>query len=127
MVLAMVSSAALKELHLIKTITCMLLIVETTGYRSLLLMVCTRCSLRVKVLEMGNYNNYPYGLKAHNSKVYISDHDNNRISVFQTNGIFLHTIVSGELGTLYDVTVNGNNQLLVVDCAHYCIYIHTGW
>ena len=67
----------------------------------------------------------PKGLAVHNHKVYVADYDNKRISVFQTDGKFHHTIGSGQLGNPYDVTVNGNNQLLVADCAHHCIYTFT--
>ena len=65
---------------------------------------------------------YPRGLAVHNHKVYVTDCDNQRISVFQTDGKFHHTIGSGQLDTPYDVTVNGNNQLLVADYGHHCIY-----
>ena len=69
--------------------------------------------------------NHPNGLTLHDGKVYISDHENKRISVFQTDGIFLHTIGSGQLGSPNDVTVNGNNQLLVVDYDDHCIHTFT--
>ena len=68
---------------------------------------------------------YPRGLAVHNHKVYVADYSNNRISVFQTDGKFHHTIGSGQLGDPYDVTVNGNNQLLVADYDHHCIYTFT--
>ena len=68
---------------------------------------------------------YPRGLTIYSGKVYISDNHNKRISAFQTDGVFLHTIGSGQLGSPYDVAVNGNNQLLVVDCDHHCIYTFT--
>ena len=66
----------------------------------------------------------PKGLAVHNHKVYVADYKK-RISVFQTDGKFHHTIGSGQLGDPYDVTVNGNNQLLVADYAHHCIYTFT--
>ena len=68
---------------------------------------------------------YPRGLAVHNHKVYVTDCNNHRISVFQTDGKFHHTIGSGQLSSPYDVTVNGNNQLLVADYAHHCIYTFT--
>ena len=68
---------------------------------------------------------YPIGLAVHNHKVYVADYSNKRISVFQTDGKFHHTIGSGQLGGPYDVTVNGNNQLLVADHPHHCIYTFT--
>ena len=69
--------------------------------------------------------NYPSGLAVHNHKVYVADCSNHHISVFQTDGKFHHTIGSGQLGNPRDVTVNGNNQLLVADNAHHCIYTFT--
>ena len=69
--------------------------------------------------------NFPRGLAVHNHQVYVADYDNKRISVFQTDGKFHHTIGLGQLGTPHDVTVNGNNQLLVADNAHHCIYTFT--
>ena len=68
---------------------------------------------------------YPKGLAVHNHKVYVADCDNHRISVFQTDGKFHHTTGSGQLGYPRDVTVNGNNQLLVADWAHHCIITFT--
>ena len=74
--------------------------------------------------ENGKLKN-PRGLAVHNHKVYVADCNNKRISVFQTDGKFHHTIGSGQLGNPFDVTVNGNNQLLVADYAHHCIYTFT--
>ena len=67
----------------------------------------------------------PRGVAVHNHKVYVTDCNNHRISVFKTDGKFHHTIGSGQLGIPYDVTVNGNNQLLVADYDHHCIYTFT--
>ena len=74
--------------------------------------------------ENGNLK-FPRGLAVHNHKVYVTDCYNKHISVFQTDGKFHHTIGSGQLGNPYDVTVNGNNQLLVADYAHHCIHTFT--
>ena len=68
---------------------------------------------------------HPRGLAVHNHKVYVTDCENHRISVFQTDGKFHHTIGSGQLSSPYDVTVNGNNQVLVADYGHHCIYTFT--
>ena len=68
---------------------------------------------------------HPRGLAVHTHKVYVTDCENHRISVFQTDGKFHHTIGSGQLGNPRDVTVNGNNQLLVADYHHHCIYTFT--
>ena len=68
---------------------------------------------------------HPRGLASHDHKVYVADSGNKRISVFQTDGKFHHTIGSGQLGSPYDVSVNSNNQLLVADYDHHCIHIFT--
>ena len=68
---------------------------------------------------------YPGGLASHDHKVYVADSHNERISVFQTDGKFHHTIGSGQLGSPCDVTVDSNNQLLVADCGHHCIHTFT--
>ena len=73
----------------------------------------------------GGKLNHPGGLTVHNHKVYIAEFIGKHISVFQTDGVFLHTIGSGQLSSPYDVAVNGNNQLLVVDYDHHCIYTFT--
>ena len=67
----------------------------------------------------------PRGLASHDHKVYVADSDNKRILVFQIDGKFHHTIGSGQLGKPYDVTVDGNNQLLVADWDHHCIHTFT--
>ena len=69
--------------------------------------------------------NYPKGLASHDHKVYVADSDNKRVSVFQTDGKFHHTIGSGDLRSPCDVTVNGNNQLLVADRDNHCIHTFT--
>ena len=67
----------------------------------------------------------PVGITIHNNKVFVSESNNQRISVFHTNGQFSHIIGKGQLGKPYDVTVNTNNQLLVADFSHQCIYTFT--
>ena len=69
--------------------------------------------------------NNPIGITTHNNKVFVADSGNGRISVFHTNGQFSHIIGKGQLGTPCDVTVNTNNQLLVADRSHHCIYTFT--
>ena len=94
---------------------------------------------RVQVFDVnGNYHhqfgssgsgngqlNGPKGITTHNNKVFVTEDSNHRISVFHTNGQFSHIIGKGQLGTPYDVTVNTNNQLLVADHGHHCIYTFT--
>ena len=91
---------------------------------------------RVQVFDVnGNYHhqfgssgsgngqlNSPMGITTHNNKVFVTEDNNYRISVFHTNGQFSHIIGKGQLGNPYDVTVNTNNQLLVADLDHHCIY-----
>ena len=67
----------------------------------------------------------PVGITIHNNKVFVTEHGNGRISVFHTNGQFSHIIGQEQLGRPYDVTVNTNNQLLVADVNHHCIYTFT--
>ena len=74
----------------------------------------------------GNGNlNHPAGLAVHNHKVYVAEFIGKRISVFQTDGKFYQTIVSGQLGASYDITINGNNQILVANSSRNCICIYT--
>ena len=68
---------------------------------------------------------YPSGITTHNNKAFVTEQGTHRISVFHTNGQFSHIIGKGQLGTPYDVTVNTNNQLLVADRNHHCIYTFT--
>ena len=71
---------------------------------------------------------YPGGLASHDHKVYVADCNNNHISVFQTDGKFHHTIGSGQLDGPRDVTVNGNNQLLILLLTMIIIvYTHLHW
>ena len=67
----------------------------------------------------------PVGITIHNNKVFVTECNNYRISVFHTNGQFSHIIGKGQLDYPYDVTVNTNNQLLVADISHHCIYTFT--
>ena len=45
--------------------------------------------------------------------------------MFHINGQFSQIIGKGQLDRPYDVTVNTNNQLLVADRDHHCIYTFT--
>ena len=68
---------------------------------------------------------YPMGVALHDYKVYVADSLNNRISVFQADGKFHSTIGSGQLSNPHDLTVNGDNQLLVADYGNHCIHTFT--
>ena len=67
----------------------------------------------------------PVGITTHGNKVIVTENINQRISVFDTDGQFSQIIGKGQLGRPCDVTVNANNQLLVADDAHHCIYTFT--
>ena len=71
-----------------------------------------------------NQLNLPLGITVHYDKVFVADLFGH-ISVFQTNGQFSHFIGKGRLGSPHDVTVNNNDQLLVADNRHHCIYTFT--
>ncbi|XP_065897985.1 E3 ubiquitin-protein ligase TRIM71-like isoform X2 [Dysidea avara] len=80
------------------------------------------------LLQFGRYGSddgdvkYPYSLTVHNGKVYVADTDNSRISVFLTDGTFHQTIGRGQLGDPCDVAVTSNDELLVVDSRHNCLF-----
>jgi len=59
--------------------------------------------------------NSPHGITVHNDRVYVADHANRRISVFQSDGQFHTCFGSGHLGGPYDVAVNRDNRLLAID------------
>ena len=69
--------------------------------------------------------NTPYGITAHDDWVYVADYSNRRISVFQSNGQFCFCFGSYQLSSPYDVAVNANNELLVVDHNRDCVVIFT--
>ena len=77
--------------------------------------------------SMGAYGElkYPAGLVVHNHKVYVMEYGRESISVFQSDGNFYQMIVSDRLARPLDAAVNGNNQLLVADAGHHCIFTFT--
>ncbi|XP_065909000.1 E3 ubiquitin-protein ligase TRIM71-like [Dysidea avara] len=83
------------------------------------------------LLQFGRYGSddgelrAPNCLTVHNGKVYVADQDNNRISVFLTDGTFHQTIGRRKLGRPVDVVVTTNDELLVVDYDHNCVYRFT--
>ena len=103
------------------------------------LYVVDHCNNRVQKFDQnGNYIHHfgssgsangqlsgPIGITIHNNKVFVTEKTNQRISVFHTNGEFSHIIGKGQLDFPCDVTVNTNNQLLVADTGHHCIYTFT--
>jgi len=69
--------------------------------------------------------NKPRGIVAHKDKVYVADYDNDRVSVFQTDGQLHNIIGRGILGKPYDVAVDAISRLFVTDCSNDCISAFT--
>ena len=67
----------------------------------------------------------PVGVTEHKGEVFVADSSSKCISVFTSDGEFLRTFGSEQLGCPYDVTVNANDELLVADCNHHCVYVFT--
>ena len=57
--------------------------------------------------------------------MYIAEYSGQRISVFQCGGQFCQTFGSGHLINPYYITVTNNDQLLVANYGHHCIYTFT--
>ena len=74
--------------------------------------------------ENGQLNN-PLGITSHNGKLYVVEHNNDRISVFQLDGQFSHIIGSGHLKHPWCIAVSSNDQLLVTNTGHHCISTFT--
>ena len=68
---------------------------------------------------------YPKGLTVQKGKVYVADWGNRLILVFLTDGTFQQFIWKGQLGCPDDVAVTSNDELLMADSKHYCIYRFT--
>ena len=69
---------------------------------------------------------YPLGITVHNDKVYVTEcWGGRRISVFQLDGRFSHIVGSGQLSNPHHIAVSANDQLLVADYYHHCIYVFT--
>jgi len=69
---------------------------------------------------------YPYGVAVHNDWVYVVDRDSHRIMVFQvTSGRFSFSFGADKLSRPYDVEVNVNNQLYVIDNDQHCVKMFT--
>lgn len=74
----------------------------------------------------GGQLNNPRGIVIHDDKLYVADSNNKRISIFQTNnGEFCHFIGKGHLDAPYDISVNTNDLLVVVDHDQHCISTFT--
>ena len=68
----------------------------------------------------------PAGLTVYNDKVYVSESNNKRISVFQSDGKFHNTFGSGLLRCPGGITVSANNQLVVADDSCICTFTLDG-
>ena len=73
------------------------------------------------VVQFGNYGsnngqlNYPVGITIHNNRVYVADQCNERISVFQCDGNFIHTIgQSDQLNHPLDVAVSYGDHCISI-------------
>ena len=70
--------------------------------------------------------NSPCSVLVHSDNVYVADCYNHRISVFQKNsGEFSHFIGEGHLDAPYDLSINTNGLLLVVDHDQHCVCTFT--
>ena len=69
--------------------------------------------------------NHPIGVTVHDHLVYVAEYANKRVSVFQSSGKFCYTIRSEFVTAPHDVTVTGNNYLLVLCNYHHCVYTFT--
>ena len=58
--------------------------------------------------------------------MYVADQLNNRISVFQSDGKF-YNVIGGkyQMSEQFDIAINVNNEILVADWGHHCIYVFT--
>ena len=80
------------------------------------------------LLQFGNQRsgegqlNCPVGVAVHKDKLYVTEEHSDHISVFQMNGRFCNTIGQGHLSGSFDIAINVNDQLLVADCSHNCVF-----
>ena len=73
----------------------------------------------------GQFKN-PVGITFHNNRVYVADHLNYHVSVFQCDGNFIETIgQSSQLIQPTDVAIDSNNQLIIANCGDNCIFVFT--
>ena len=77
------------------------------------------------LLQYGHYGSgngqlyFPMGVVVHNDKVFVTESNNCRVSVFHLNGQFSQIIGSGQFSNPYDVAVTTDDQLLVADDNNY--------
>ena len=69
--------------------------------------------------------NAPYGITAHDDKVYVADYSNHRIAVFQSDGQFCSSFRCNQLGGPYDIAVTVNNELIIADHDRVSMLIFT--
>ncbi|XP_065908094.1 E3 ubiquitin-protein ligase TRIM71-like [Dysidea avara] len=71
--------------------------------------------------------NFPVGVVVRNDKLYISEQDNHRISVFYCDGRFWQVISRKRIPVKlpYDLTFSNNHQLFVVDYSLHCVHSYS--
>ena len=83
------------------------------------------------MIKFGTYESdngqlkHPIGITVHDNKVFITEWQGNRISVFQLDGQFSYIIGSGRFSSPHYITVSSNDQFLVANYGHHCISIFT--
>jgi len=66
----------------------------------------------------------PVGIVTYNGYVYVVDHGNSRLSVFQSDsGKFSHIIKDGPIRNPYYIAVSSKGQLLVTDNTLFCVLV----
>ena len=70
---------------------------------------------------------YPLGITVHKDTVYVTDQGKQQVFLFnKCDGYLKGTIGKSALSEPYDVAVNINNQVLVADRGHRCIFVFHG-
>jgi len=71
--------------------------------------------------------NFPVGVTVHKEKLYISEQDNHRISIFYCDGRFWQVIGKKRLPVRlpYDLTFSCDHQLLVIDYTLHCVHSYS--
>jgi len=71
--------------------------------------------------------NFPVGVAVFNDKLYISEQDNHRVSVFYCDGRFWQVIGKKRLPVKlpYDLTISNDHYLLVIDYTLHCVHSYS--
>ena len=65
---------------------------------------------------------YPIEIMMYQGKVYITDRENQHISVFYTNGKFCTVISQHHLSNKFDIAVKINSEILAADWCGQCVH-----